>query len=60
MILQVILPLCGNGKKMRTDASSWKGMGSSLSEQSEAGFSHGSCSECAGTLFPQYFRKTER
>jgi hypothetical protein len=55
--LKGILPICSNCKKIRDEDGSWKQMETYISEQSEAKFSHGLCSECAEKLYPQYFGK---
>ena len=44
--LQGLLPICSVCKKIRDDSGYWKQLETYISENSEAGFSHGLCPEC--------------
>jgi len=56
-VLRGILQICSNCKKIHAESGAWKQMESYISDHSEADFSHGLCPECAGKLYPQYFRE---
>jgi DNA-binding response OmpR family regulator len=45
--LEGLLPICASCKKIRDETDAWTQMESSITEHSEAQFSHGYCPECA-------------
>jgi tetratricopeptide (TPR) repeat protein len=45
-VLQGMLPICANCKKVRDDEGYWQQIESYISEHSDAKFSHGLCPEC--------------
>lgn len=51
-VLQGILPICSNCKKIRDDEGAWKLMEEYISDHSEAEFSHGICQDCLRRLYP--------
>jgi hypothetical protein len=53
-ILQGILPICVNCKKIRNDAGYWEQVEKYIQDRSEAQFSHGICPECAQQLYPEF------
>jgi PAS domain S-box-containing protein len=48
--LKGLLPICAWCKKIRTEAGDWTDLESYITENSEAHFSHGVCSECLPKL----------
>lgn len=59
-VLQGLLPVCSNCKRIRTENGSWEQMETYIAGHSEAEFSHGLCNECAVKLYPQYYKKNEK
>lgn len=57
-ILQGILPMCANCKKIRDDKGYWNQVEQYIQERSKATFSHGICPECIEKLYPEL--KTEK
>jgi uncharacterized protein (UPF0335 family) len=57
-ILQGILPICANCKKIRDDKGYWNQVEQYIQERSKATFSHGICPECMEKLYPEL--KTEK
>jgi hypothetical protein len=53
-ILQGILPICVNCKKIHNDAGYWEQVEKYIQDRSEAQFSHGICPECAQQLYPEF------
>lgn len=51
-ILEGILPICANCKKIRNEKGCWEMIESYISAHSEADFSHGICPGCMGKLYP--------
>jgi len=51
-VLQGILPICANCKKIRTDEGDWERLEEYVTGHSEAEFSHGICPECRVELYP--------
>jgi len=52
-ILQGIIPICANCKKIRDDKGFWKQVEAYISEHSVAQFSHGICPGCVQKLYPE-------
>lgn len=52
-ILEGIIPICANCKKIRDDDGFWTAVESYISEHTSALFSHSLCPECAQELFPE-------
>jgi phosphoserine phosphatase RsbU/P len=52
-ILQGIIPICANCKKVRDDKGYWTQVEAYISEHSEAYFSHGICPTCVKELYPE-------
>ncbi len=53
-VLEGLLPICANCKKIRDDRGYWNQIESYVREHSQADFSHGICPECAAKLYPEY------
>jgi PAS domain S-box-containing protein len=51
-VLQGILPICANCKRIRTEDGRWDAVESYVRERSNAEFSHGICPDCARTWAP--------
>ena len=51
-VLQGILPICAECKKIRDDQGYWYQIEKYIHDHSEAEFSHGICPECAKKLYP--------
>jgi len=51
-MLQGLLPICSNCKKIRNDKQVWEPMEKYIGERSEASFTHGICPECRQKLYP--------
>lgn len=49
--LRGLLPICANGKRVRTDLGSWEQIESYVREHTNAEFSHGICPECAAKVY---------
>jgi len=56
-ILDGILPICSNCKKIRDKAGSWIQMESYIDHHSEAEFSHSVCPDCMKELYPEFKNK---
>lgn len=50
-VLQGILPICANCRKIRTDAGEWSQLEVYVQRHSEAQFSHGICPDCERELY---------
>lgn len=55
--LHGILPICANCKKIRTDDGAWQALETYISQHTDAQFSHGICTDCMTTLYPELQRK---
>ena len=53
-LLEGLLPICSNCKKIRNDKKVWEPMEKYIGERSEASFTHGICPECMAKLYPQF------
>ncbi len=53
-VLQGLLPICSNCKKIRDDKGDWNHLESYIQHHSEAKFSHGICPDCAERLYPDF------
>lgn len=52
-MLEEIIPICANCKKIRDDDGYWKMVEEYISEKTDSKFSHGICNECAKILYPE-------
>jgi len=52
-VLQGLLPICANCKKIRNAEGAWTQLEAYIAEQSEADFTHGICPACMATLYPE-------
>jgi len=55
-MLQGLLPICANCKRIRDDQGYWHSVESYISEHSDATFTHGLCPDCARELYPELFK----
>ncbi len=53
-VLEGLLPICSDCKKIRGDDGSWQPLESFIDAHSEARFSHGLCTDCAERLYPGF------
>jgi len=53
-MLQGIIPICSQCKKIRDDEGCWNLFEAYIQKHSEAQFSHGICPDCARTLYPDF------
>jgi CHASE3 domain sensor protein len=53
-VLDGLLPICANCKKIRDDGGYWNQIETYVREHSEADFSHSICPECAARLYPEF------
>ena len=51
--LQGILPICMHCKKIKDDAGAWQPLEQYISARSDAQFSHGLCTECLESRYPE-------
>ena len=58
--LRSIIPVCARCKKVRDDDGFWQEVDIYLREHSLADVTHGLCTECAQTLYPEEFSNIER
>ncbi|RPI07064.1 MAG: hypothetical protein EHM64_00820 [Ignavibacteriae bacterium] len=56
-VLNGLIPICFNCKKVRDDQGYWKGLERYIKDNSEATFSHGVCPECAEKLRDGFLSK---
>lgn len=56
-ILQGLIPICSNCKKIRNDEGFWTHFETYIKEHSDIRFSHGICPECMKKLYPEYYNK---
>lgn len=54
-VLRGFLPICSHCKKIRNTEGQWMQLEEYIHAHSEATFSHGMCSECARSLYPDLF-----
>lgn len=59
-VLQEILPICANCKKIRDDNGYWKQVDQYMNEYAHIEFSHGICPECMQLLYPEYLHKSPK
>jgi ligand-binding sensor domain-containing protein len=59
-ILDGLIPICANCKKIRDDKGYWNQLEQYINEHSEATFSHGICPECKEKLYGDYFAKLKK
>ena len=52
-VLQGLLPICANCKKIRNAEGAWTQLEAYIAEQSEADFTHGICPACMAELYPE-------
>lgn len=50
-VLQGILPICANCKRIRGESGDWSALESYVQRHSEADFSHGICPDCERTMY---------
>jgi len=53
-ILNEMLPICANCKKIRKDDGYWQQIETYITENSDTQFSHGICPDCMKKLYPEY------
>lgn len=54
-VLNDILPICANCKKIRDDEGYWEQIETYISNNSDTQFSHSICPECVKLLYPDYY-----
>lgn len=61
-VLQGLVPICSNCKKIRDDKGYWKNLESYIEEHSDAEFTHGLCEECSKKLYgdKKWFKKLDK
>jgi PAS domain S-box-containing protein len=57
-VLQGLLPVCANCKKIRDARGVWRPFEAYIAEQSEARFTHGVCPDCMARLYPEVDTET--
>jgi PAS domain S-box-containing protein len=55
--LSGLLPICSACKKIRDDSGYWHNVEAYVAKHSDAQFSHGSCPDCMGKLYPDFTDK---
>jgi DNA-binding response OmpR family regulator len=55
--LSGLLPICASCKKIRDDQGYWQDVAVYIRDHSEAELSHGLCSDCAKTLYPELYEE---
>ncbi len=58
-ILQGMIPICANCKKIRDDKGFWQHLEKYIQDRSEAEFSHGICPDCTEELYPGVLNKLQ-
>ncbi len=58
--LHGILPICANCKKIRDEEGAWQGLETYISQHTDAQFSHGICTDCMKTLYPEVYRRRQQ
>lgn len=56
-VLQDLLPICCNCKKIRDQEDNWQNFERYISSHSRTKFSHGICPECMRELYPELFEE---
>ena len=59
-VLQGIIPICANCKRIRNDAGYYEAVEAYISRYSEANFSHTICPECLAELYPYLYEEMSR
>jgi len=59
-ILEDLIPICANCKKIRTDEGYYEHVENYISSHSDAEFSHGICPDCLKQLYPEYYGENEK
>ena len=59
-VLQGMLPICANCKKIRDDKGYWNQIETYISKHSEAIFSHSMCPDCAKKFYPEIYEELKR
>lgn len=54
-ILEGMLPICSNCKKVREDDGSWSSLDDYVRSRCDVEFSHSLCTDCARKLYPESF-----
>lgn len=52
-VLNGLLPICANCKKIRDDAGYWKEVETYIGDHADVSFSHGICPDCIQKLYPE-------
>jgi len=55
--LKGMLPICMNCKKIRDDEGYWEKVDSYIIKHSDATITHGLCPDCAGKLYPDFYKE---
>jgi K+-sensing histidine kinase KdpD len=55
-VLEGLIPICSNCKKIRDHNDVWQPLEEYIGEHSEAEFTHGICPECANLLYGKYMK----
>jgi two-component system response regulator VanR len=55
--LSGLIPLCSRCKKVRNDDGYWQEVEDYVAAHTDAGFTHGICSECLKELYPDFYEK---
>ena len=55
-ILEGLIPICANCKKIRNEEDQWQHMETYIAEHSHSEFSHGICPDCARELYPDFYK----
>jgi len=58
-LLEGIVPVCSNCRKIRDDKGAWSPMEVYFHERSRTDFSHGICPECLAKLYPEVARNSD-
>lgn len=56
-ILEGLIPICANCKKIRNEEDQWQHLEIYISEHSLSEFSHGICPDCARELYPEFYKE---
>jgi hypothetical protein len=55
-ILEGLIPICANCKKIRNEEDQWQYLETYIAEHSHSEFTHGICPDCAQALYPEYYK----
>ncbi len=55
-ILEGLIPICANCKKIRNDEDQWEHLETYIAGHSHSEFTHGICPDCARELYPDFYR----